>query len=105
MSKIKNIFENNISGSSYISKKFISPCRDWFILIILLILMIISSIIFDIITYQKIVKGEMYVTVEKEELTLVNLDADKLKLIIDNFEQKKESVSKMKIDILADPSM
>ncbi|MDD4804189.1 MAG: hypothetical protein PHN69_03360 [Candidatus Pacebacteria bacterium] len=103
--KIKNIFENNIFSNSHISKNSIKPCREWIVLIVLLFVMIISSIIFDIITYQKIIRGEMYVSVGKDELIFVKLEKDKLKDITDRFEEKKEYVSKAKIENIVDPSM
>jgi hypothetical protein len=105
MTKIKDIFENKFLDNNYISKNIINPCRDWIILLALLLIMIVSSIAFNFITYQKIVKGEMYISVKKEELTLVNLEKDKINMILDSFQQKKDYISKIKIESLIDPSI
>ena len=102
---IKNILKNNISDNNYISKNIIKPCRDWFFLLTFLIIAIIFSVFFDIFTYQKIIKGEMYISVGKEELILVKLEKEKLKNITDSFEQKKEYISKARIDNVVDPSI
>ena len=105
--KIKNFFKTNTNTSNnlYLSKKIINPFRDWLILIALFTVMIIYFVVFDSLTYNKIIKGEMYISVEKEELTFVKLNREELKSIIDKFEGKKDYVSKMKIELLSDPSM
>ena len=105
MTKIKDIFENKLLSNNYVSKKIVNPCRDWVVLVVLLLIMIVSSITFDFITYQKIVRGEMYISVKKEELTLVNLEKDKINIILDNFQQKKDYISKIKIESIIDPSI
>lgn len=105
MINIKNFFKRNIVKDKYISKNLIKPCRDWRLLIISFLIMLVVSITFDFLTYQKIVKDEMYVSVVKEELVLVELKDKELEDIVSDFEKKREYISEIKIIDLLDPSI
>lgn len=105
MTKIKDIFENSVSGNKYISKKIINPYRDWMILLVVFFIMICFFVLFDILTYHKIIKGEMYVSVLKEELTFIKLEKEKLQAIVDLFKEKEDFISNIKIKKLIDPSI
>jgi hypothetical protein len=94
---LKNISINSI--------KKINPCRDWMILLIVSGVFIISSSIFDLLFYNNISNGEMYVNINKEDLNLGNLKVDVLKSVVDNFESRKEKISQMEIEYIVDPSI
>jgi hypothetical protein len=104
---VKNkIFNNNFSQTKKIfSVKIVNPKRDWHILLFVFIILIISAIGFDFYIYQKIVGGDMYVTINKDELTIENLKSDDLQKILDYFEIKKSKISTIKLENLVDPSI
>jgi len=47
----------------------------------------------------------MYISVNKEDLMLKSLKIDSLKKVVDNFESKKEIISKLKVEYIIDPSI
>jgi hypothetical protein len=96
---------NSIIGQKLFSKKIVNPKRDWHIILFIFAILIIASVGFDFYMYQKIVSGDMYVSVNKEELTIENLKANDLKKILDNFEVKKSAATTLKLENLVDPSL
>ena len=105
ISQIKSFTNNSLESKSFFSKNMINPKRDWSILIILFIFLIIASIGFDFYMYQKIVGGDMYVSVNKDELIVENLKSNDLKKIIDTFDVEKNNITKLKLENLVDPSI
>ncbi len=103
--KINSFFNNFFVGKFFNSNKIINPKRDWIILIALFLIMIISVLSFDLITYERIANGDMYVSVSKDELNLENLKTDALKKLIENFESKSAKISSLKIEPSIDPSI
>lgn len=99
------------SSSDYFSKplplsdKFVNPKRDWMILLILLSIFIVSSMGFDYYMYEKIVSGDMYISVKREDLTIESLKSGDLKKVLDIFEMKKINITKLKLENLVDPSI
>ena len=105
MQKFHYFLNNAFLNKFFSSNKIINPRRDWIILIVLFLIMIISAIIFDASFYTKISNGDMYVSVSREELNLENLKTGDLKKLIEDFESKKEIISNLKIKYLIDPSL
>ena len=101
----KNSSTNIFFRLNFLSKKRINPERDWKILTFFFIVLIILSIGFDAYIYEKIVSGDMYVNVQKNELMIENLKKDDLKKILDNFEAKKANFPNLKLQKLVDPSL
>ncbi|MFH0755292.1 MAG: hypothetical protein V1910_01320 [bacterium] len=85
--------------------KIINPKRDWRILIILFIIFVAISVIFDFYMYQQIKSGDMYVNVNKTELIIENLKSNDLQTILDNFENKKIKTETFKMENKSDPSL
>jgi hypothetical protein len=102
---MNNFFKTQLSFLSSLFEQIVNPKRDWSILIILFIILIISSIGFDIYIYKQIVNGDMYVTVKRDELVVESLKSNDLKRILNNFESKKANVVNLKIENLVDPSI
>lgn len=101
--KIKS--PSNIFGSIQLSGKIFNPMRDWNIIIILTIVFIIASVGFDIYMYAQIVSGEMYVSVNRGDLTIESLKTSNLQSILNDFENKKSIITTLKIENLVDPSI
>jgi hypothetical protein len=55
--------------------------------------------------YQHIVSGDMYISVNKEDLVVENLNSNDLQKILDNFENKKSNIMNLKLENLVDPSI
>jgi predicted Holliday junction resolvase-like endonuclease len=103
--KINSFLNSTFLYRFFNSNKIVNPKRDWIILLILFLIMIISVIVFDIIIYEKISSGDMYVSVNREELTPENLKTADLTRLIDNFEAKRQKMLNLKIQPLIDPSI
>jgi len=103
--KNKTSFNNFLFKSVFLSKNAISPKRDWIILIVLFIIFIITSICFDYYMYKKIISGDMYISVKREELVIENLKSNDLKNIQNNFEMKEINTINLKLKNLVDPSI
>lgn len=96
--------KNYISDfSNYTSD--IKPRRDWKVLVVLLIIMFLGIMSFDAFLYYKNVGGDMYVSVDQKDIYLQKIKASNLKLVIQNFEDKKESFNNLKKTSLVDPSI
>lgn len=100
--KIQN---NNQSKELSLSDKIVNPRRDWNILLILFVVFIVASIGFDTYMYLQIVSGDMYVSVNRSDLTIEALKTTELQKILDNFEAKKVKITTLKIENLVDPSL
>jgi|GEM_PF-6621325 len=100
-----NSFTNGIFNKIFDSNKVINPKRDWILLIILFLVMLVCAITYDSLIYTKISNGEMYVSINRNELNLENLKIDELKKLIDNFESKSAKISSLKIGPSIDPSL
>ncbi len=87
------------------SKNLINPKRDWTILVVIFLVSIALSISFDIFMYKNIVSGEMFVTVNRDELSLENLKIDDLKKVLANFDTKKSATLNYKLEHSVDPAI
>jgi hypothetical protein len=105
ISKTKIKTNNSFLEEISLSGKIVNPKRDWNILIILFVILIIASIGFDAYMYQQIVSGDMYVSVKREELVIEDLKTTELQKILDNFEAQKARITTLKIQNLVDPSI
>jgi hypothetical protein len=103
--EIKLLDRNFLEGRTFFSGKIVNPKRDWSILVFLFSIIIIASIGFDFYMYRKIVSGDMYVSVRKDELVIESLKSNDLKKIADNFELKKTNMTNLKLENLIDPSI
>jgi hypothetical protein len=92
-------------GSINFSGKIVNPKREWFIIIIFSIVLILISVGFDAYMYTQIVSGEMYVSVKRSDLTIENLKTGALQNILNDFENKKAIIKTLKIGNLVDPSI
>ena len=92
-------------NSFFDSHAIVRPKRDWIIIGTLFIAMIFFVMIFDAYMYTQIVNGDMYVSVNQNELTLENLKTAQLQAVINTFEARKEKVANMKVEKLVDPSI
>lgn len=88
-----------------IPREFVNPKRDWITLIIILNILVISAVGFDIYMYNQIVSGDMYVSVQKDELVIEKLKKNELGKILDVYESKKVNVINLKTNNLIDPSI
>ena len=103
--KIKLPSNNPSAKTIHLSGKIVNPRRDWNILIILFFVFILASIGFDLYMYLQIKSGDMYISVNKSELTIENLKSADLKKILDKFESKKVIITTLKLEKLIDPSL
>ncbi len=87
------------------SKNLINPKRDWAVLVIFFSIAVIFSILFEAYLYREIVKGDMFVTVNRDELNLENLKIDDLKKVLAIFEAKKSAKDNYKVERSVDPSL
>ena len=96
--------KNYISDfSNYTSD--IKPRRDWKVLVVLLIVMFLGIMSFDAFLYYKNVGGEMYVSIDKNDIYLQKIKSANLNLVIQNFENKKTAFATLKRSLLIDPSL
>ncbi len=108
---MNNIVKNKILPNNYrfkpikLSGKIVNPKRDWNILIISFVVLILASIGFDSYMYWQIVNGDMYISVKKEELVIENLKSGDLQKISDIFDGKKSKTATLKLGNLVDPSI
>ncbi len=99
--KIKTDFFNKLLSS----RKIINPKREWMLLLAFFLILIISFVSFDFITYKKISSGEMYISINRLDLNIEVLKTDALKKLIDNFESRKAKITSLKVENLIDPSL
>ena len=97
--------QTSIKNISFSPIKKINPNRDWVVLLIIFGILLISTIVFNFYFYINISNGDMYINVSREELVLKSLKIDSLKKVVDNFESKKEIISKLKVEYIIDPSI
>ncbi len=97
--------QTSIKNILYSPIKNINPCRDWIILLIIFGILLISTIAFNLYFYMNISNDDMYISVNKEDLVLKSLKIDSLKKVVENFESKKEIISKLKVEYIIDPSL
>ena len=105
MKKIELSLKNIKISNPFNGRKTINPNRDWVILIIIFIIMIIASLAYDALMYKDIVSGEMYVSVSRGDLSIETLKTNDLKKLVDNFTIKKQKLTSLKIENLVDPSL
>jgi cell division protein FtsI/penicillin-binding protein 2 len=96
---------SNIFGLIKLSGKIVNPKRDWTIILILSVIFIVTAIGFDAYMYLQIISGDMYVSVQRNELIIENLKTSALQDILNTFESKKANLSTLKTDSLVDPSI
>jgi hypothetical protein len=97
--------QTQIKNVSYSPIKKINPSRDWIILRVVFCILLILTIVFDLYFYMNISNGDMYISVNKEDLMLKSLKIDSLKNLVESFESKKEIISKLKVEYIIDPSI
>ncbi len=101
----------NLSQSNPFSKEFLSfgktlnPKRDWKILLTFFLILLVASVYFDYYMYNNVASGDMYVRINKQELTVEKLKSVELSKIVDTFETKKEILKIVKVENLIDPSL
>ena len=103
--KNKTVVDVRKPKEKFLSGKIVNPKRDWIILVILFVVLILSSIGFDADMYLKIVSGDMYVSVTRADLVIENLKTDALQKIVNNFAEKKTNMINLKLVNLVDPSI
>ncbi len=105
INKIKLPTTDSLSKPALLSRDIVNPKRDWNILIIFLAILVATSVFFDIHMYKTLVKEDMYISVDKTELTIEKLKSDDLEKILNNFKAKKSVVANLKLENLIDPSI
>ena len=103
--KTKSTSTEFLSKPLPLSSDLVNPKRDWMILIITFIIFILIVVSFDAYMYQEIVSGDMYISVNREDLFIENLKSDDLRKVISVFETKKTNVINLKLENLTDPSI
>ena len=108
---MNNILQDKISVGGlmfekiFSSEKIVNPSRNWNILMILFSVIILASIFFDYFMYRQIVNGDMYVSVNRQDLVIENLKTKDLQRIVDNFDAKKAKITGLKLENQVDPSI
>lgn len=97
--------EHAFLDSFFDSHAIVRPKRDWMILVTFFIVVIISVIAFDANMYLQIRSGDMYVSVNKDELIIEKLKASQLQAVINIYEARKEKIANAKVQKLVDPSI
>ncbi len=105
MFKINKKNNNQVLDNIHISPSYINPSRDWVLLLSISLLIMIGFVIFDYSIYKKIIKGQMYISIEEKELTLEKLDKQKINNLILEFNERIEYISNIKIQRNIDPSI
>src|SRR5690349_8531295 len=105
INKIISSLNNSLFSKLFASNKLVSPKRDWIILLITFLVMVISVVAYDSVIYSKISSGEMYISINRSELNLENLKTAELKKLIENFETKSQKAASLKIGPSIDPSI
>ncbi len=90
---------------SLISENFINPKRDWAIILISFIVLLLGIIFYDYQFYKKVSNGEMFISVNKEELKLESLNIDELNKVIKYYDEKSKYTSEFKSASSVDPSL
>jgi len=103
--KLNFSFENFSFKTVFTSQKLISPRRDWIILLACAALALGAALTFDAFMYTQITSGEMYVSVNKDQLDLQPLKTDQLKAILDNFQNRSVASTSLKVGTQIDPSL
>ena len=93
------------SNHFFDSDRIVRPKRDWKILVTFFAGMIFVALCFDIFFYQKIASGSMYISVNKDTLTIENLKSAELESIIDQFQAKETKAAGLKLGHVVDPSL
>ena len=104
ITKIKSVSDNRL-GKVSLSSRIENPKRDWGILIVFFFILILISVGFDMYMYQKIVSGDMYISVKREELVIESLKSKDLQKILENFQAKKSAITTLKVESMVDPSL
>ncbi len=105
MFRIKPTFNNIPTTHLFGPNDAVNPKREWILLVILFSCMVAASFVFDAYLYHQIVSGDMYISVNKNELVLENLKTDEIKKLLANFELKAEKLKNLRIEKLIDPSL
>ena len=94
-----------LSKYMFSSENIVNPKRDWTILIFLFVIFIISSISYDFYMYRKIISGDMYISVKREDLEIENLKHEDLRKILETLESKRTKINNLELKNLIDPSL
>lgn len=105
MDKNKKGLKNKYTEGLSLSDKIVKPKREWFILMTIFLSSILFAIGFNVYMYLNITSGEMYVSVNKEELIIEDLKEKALDEIVNKIDYKKNNFSNLKIEKLLDPSI
>ena len=88
-----------------LSGKIVNPKRDWKILIIIFIVLIIAAVGFDFCMYKEIAGGDMYVSVNKYDIVVESLKIADLQKVLSDFQSKESKIQTLKKGNLVDPSI
>ncbi len=104
-SKNIKISNNTQASKKFWSSKIIKPKRDWRSILVISITLLIFALGFDFYIYEQISSGEMYVNVNRADLSVQSLMKNELQKILDAFEAKKQVITTLKVKNLVDPSI
>jgi hypothetical protein len=103
--KEKKRFKNRYTEGLSLSDKIVKPKREWFILLTVFVLSFVCVVVFNVYMYINITNGDMYVSVNKEELVIENLKVSSLDKVIKNIELKNLNFTNLRVEKLTDPSI
>jgi hypothetical protein len=103
--KEKKRFKNRYTEGLSLSDKIVKPKREWFILLTVFVLSFVCVVVFNVYMYINITNGDMYVSVNKEELVIENLKVSSLDKVIKNIESKNLNFTNLRVEKLTDPSI
>ncbi len=89
----------------YVPVYIINPRRDWIILMVISATIFLGAIFYDYSFYKRVSTGEMYISVNKDELTLEALNVDELKKILQLYKDKSDFTSQFQTMHSIDPSL
>lgn len=105
MKKINIPFINSFMDKFFGSNAIVRPKRDWAILLIFFFLLLLGAMAYDGFLYRDIASGEMYVSVNPNEIQSESIDATTLNSVVADFESRQAEIATMKIQKLVDPSL
>ncbi len=83
----------------------IHPKRDWMVILISFLVIFIGVLFYDYSFYSRASGGEMYISVNKDELKLESLNIDALKKVLQDYKDKSQYITDFKSVSLVDPSL
>lgn len=105
MKKIDLSFLHTFSDRFFGSNEIVHPRRDWIVLLVVFLVMLLGAAAYDLSIHQDIASGEMYVSVDKTDLKLQSVNTKALENVVNDFESKRAEMSGLKMQKLVDPSL